>query len=279
MKKIQPITALRDTSKLEKDLLDNDGCLFITKNGYSDLVILSPEEYERLTLTDRSSFISTKIQKLGAKSPYVGPQSDPLGFVKIRADSLHIEVCGIGHNVVEIENSLKKAQSDGVAILTLPELCLTGYTAEDIFLTSTLQKKVFSAIKDLAHFSLDYNPLFVFGAPIALNNVIYNCAVLIQKGKILGTVPKSHLPNYSEFYEKRHFTEAPKENGSINVLGEEVPFGTKLLFIDENYPDLKIGVEICEDAWVPDTPSTQAAINGATVILNLSASNEVVGKK
>jgi len=279
MKKIQPITALRDTSKLEKDLLDNDGCLFITKNGYSDLVILSPEEYERLTLTDRSSFISTKIQKLGAKSPYVGPQSDPLGFVKIRADSLHIEVCGIGHNVVEIENSLKKAQSDGVAILTLPELCLTGYTAEDIFLTSTLQKKVFSAIKDLAHFSLDYNPLFVFGAPIALNNVIYNCAVLIQKGKILGIVPKSHLPNYSEFYEKRHFTEAPKENGSINVLGEEVPFGTKLLFIDENYPDLKIGVEICEDAWVPDTPSTQAAINGATVILNLSASNEVVGKK
>lgn len=279
MKKIQPITALRDTSKLEKDLLENNGCLFITKNGYSDLVVLSPEEYERLSEGDRASFVSRKNPKISAKLDYVAPQSDPLGFVKVRTESLHIEVCGIEHNVKEIEDAVARADKDKVAILVMPELCLTGYTSEDMFLTSSIQKKTFSALKELEKFSSTCDVFFALGAPIAFGNALFNCAVMIQKGKILGIVPKTYLPNYSEFYEKRHFSPAPEGNDTINVLGEEVPFGKKLLFVDENYPDLKIAVEICEDAWVPDTPSTLAAINGADVILNLSASNEVVGKK
>lgn len=279
MKKIQPITALRDTSKLEADLAESGGCLFITKNGYSDLVILSPDEYDRLTEGNRLSFVGPSYTKNPAKAHHSEEFSNPLGFVKTRAESLSIDVCGITHNVKEIEGALGRAAKDEVSILVLPELCLTGYTAEDMFMTSTIQNKVFAAIKDIKQFSKDYETFVAFGAPLIYNNAIYNCAVAVQKGKILGIVPKSHLPNYGEFYEKRHFTEAPKENGIIDIGGEEIPFGTRLLFVDENYPDLKIGIEICEDAWVPDTPSTVAAKNGADVILNLSASNEVVGKK
>ncbi|MCI2111036.1 MAG: NAD(+) synthase [Bacilli bacterium] len=279
MNKIQPITALRDTTKLKADLAANEGCLFITKNGYSDLVVLSPEYYERLADSARLSFLSPKTQLNPLKTSHSAKFSDPLGFVRVRAESLHIEVAGLSHNVQEIENAVKRAAADKVAILTMPELCLTGYTAEDLFLTSTIQNRVFEAIKKVAFFSRDFNVFFVFGAPLIYGNAIYNCAVAVHQGKVLGVVPKSHLPNYSEFYEKRHFTEAPKENGSIDIGGEEIPFGTGLLFVDENYPDLKIGIEICEDAWVPDTPSTMAAKNGADIILNLSASNEVVGKK
>jgi len=279
MKKIQPITALRDTTKLESDLSANGGCLFITKNGYSDFVILSPDEYECLTSDKRLTFVSPECQKNPLKAHHSALFSDPLGFVRTRAESLHIEVCGISHNIKEIEDAVERAEKDKVSILVLPELCLTGYTAEDMFMTSTLQNKVFGAIKEITTFSANREVFFVFGAPLIYGNAIYNCAVVIQKGKVLGVIPKSHLPNYSEFYEKRHFTEAPKENGIIDIAGEEIPFGTRLLFVDENYPDLKIGVEICEDAWVPDTPSTVAAKNGADVILNLSASNEVVGKK
>ncbi|MCI1245446.1 MAG: NAD(+) synthase [Bacilli bacterium] len=279
MNKTQPITALRDTTKLKADLAANEGCLFITKNGYSDLVILSPEYYERLAESSRLPFLSPRTQRNPIKTHHSAKFSDPMGFVRVRAESLHIEVAGLSHNVQEIENAVKRAAADKVSILTMPELCLTGYTAEDLFLTSTIQNLVFEAIKKVAFFSRDFNVFFVFGAPLIYGNAIYNCAVAIHQGKVLGVVPKSHLPNYSEFYEKRHFTEAPKENGTIDIGGEEIPFGTGLLFVDENYPDLKIGIEICEDAWVPDTPSTTAAKNGADVILNLSASNEVVGKK
>jgi NAD+ synthase (glutamine-hydrolysing) len=281
MKNIQPITALRNTAKLEKDLKTVDGPIFITKNGYSDLVIVSPERYEKLTNTldngrrATEDNINTPIEEQRIDAD----QSDPFGFVKVRASSIVVSVSAVNNNKEAIKSAVKKAFDDNVHLLVLPELCLTGYTNSDLFLTTTLQRQVEIAIRELEKWSSGYNVFFSFGAPLCKDNSMYNCAVNIYKGKILGITPKAFLPNYSEFYERRHFTPAPKENGLIEIRGKSYPFGGKLIYVDENYLKLKIGVEICEDVWVPDTPSTILALNGADVILNLSASNEVVGKK
>jgi NAD+ synthase (glutamine-hydrolysing) len=276
MKNIQPITALRNTATLEEDLKEINGPLFITKNGYSDLVILSPEYYESLIEGRRSD---TFIPAPKEETPVSTPQSDPMGFVKVGAFTTEVEVAGVSHNEEEIKKAVLKASSLGVKVLVLPELCLTGYTCGDIFFSATLHQNVERAIKELEKWSVDYDVLFVYGAPVSHNNSYYNCAIVTYKGKVLGVVPKSHLPNYCEFYEKRHFQEAPSQNGLIEIAGVSYPFGTKLLFVDSNYLKLKIAIEICEDLWVPDTPSTKAALAGADLILNLSASNEVVGKK
>jgi NAD+ synthase (glutamine-hydrolysing) len=278
MKNIQPITALRDTAKLEKDLKSNGGSLFITKNGYSDLVILSPEEYDRLAhLEERESFLPRKEAK--EEKRINTPQSDPLGFVKVRAASIPVAVAGVSHNKEEIKKAVAKAYQDGVRVLALPELCLTGYTDNDLFLTSTLQEESAKAIREIEEWSKDYEIFFAFGAPLTLDNKLYNCAIAVYHGHILGVTPKTYLPNYSEFYERRHFAAAPKENGLIEIEGTSYPFGSKLIYLDEAYLKLKIGIEICEDVWVPETPSTALALAGADVLLNLSASNEVVGKK
>jgi NAD+ synthase (glutamine-hydrolysing) len=278
MNYIQPITALRNTNKLEKDVKNAEGPVFITKNGYSDLVILSPENYQNL-IQERKSQLSPEKPVFRNKEMPNDVQSDPLGFVKVRAASVPIEVAGVKHNLLEIEKLVSQADADGVKILALPELCLTGYTASDLFLTDTLQSQVVEALLDLEKWSKRYDVFFAVGAPLSKNNCLYNCAVAFYKGKILGIVPKSYLPNYCEFYEKRHFTSAPLENSNISLNGFGYPFGTKLIFVDQKFHKLKISIEICEDVWVPDTPSTKAALAGADVILNLSASNEVVGKK
>jgi NAD+ synthase (glutamine-hydrolysing) len=276
MKNIQPITALRNTATLEEDLKEIDGPLFITKNGYSDLVILSPEYYESLIRGRKSDFTRSSTKE---ETPISAPQSDPMGFVKVAAFTTPVEVCGVSHNEEEIKKAVIEANKIGVKVLVLPELCLTGYTCGDMFFSATLHQAAERAIKELESWSKDYDVLFVYGAPLSHNNSYYNCAIVTYKGKILGVVPKSNLPNYCEFYEKRHFQEAPKENGLIEIGGVSYPFGTKFLFVDMNYLKLKIAVEVCEDLWVPDTPSTKAALAGADLILNLSASNEVVGKK
>jgi NAD+ synthase (glutamine-hydrolysing) len=278
MKNIQPITTLRNTGKLEKELKRKAGPIFITKNGYSDLVILTPEEYESLVERDTIP-LPDKLVPKKEETPVKCAQDDPFGFIKVRAQSVEVEVCGVKHNVAEIKKAVEKASRDNVSILVLHELCLSAYTCGDMFLSSTLQNAVAEAIKDLEKWSKDYKVFFSFGAPLAKGNSLYNCAVNICHGKILGVTPKSFLPNYSEFYERRHFAPAPVENSLIEIAGVSYPFGTKLIYVDENYLKLRIAVEICEDAWVPETPSTFAALMGADVILNLSASNEVVGKR
>jgi NAD+ synthase (glutamine-hydrolysing) len=276
--KIQPITNLRDTGKIESDLRENDGELFITKNGYSDFVILSPEVYDGLTQGRREVIL--KRHECNGEEPKIDvPQSDPLGFVKTRAQSIFISVAGIEKNAEEIKKAVIKAANDGVRVLVLPELCLSGYTNGDLFLDGTLQSSVAKAIREIENWSKQYSVFFSFGAPIVKDNKIYNCAVNVYKGEILGITPKAFLPNYSEFYEKRHFAAAPSENSLVTIDGKSYLFGNQVLYVDENYLALKIGVEICEDVWVPETPSTKLALAGATVLLNLSASNEVVGKK
>lgn len=280
MKNIQPIVALRNTVQLEKDLKEINGPLFITKNGYSDFVILTPEFYESHILKKDGPEPQAPVSvKPNEKRLFSSPQSDPLGYVRVKASSIEVEVCGVRHNEEEIKKAVLSSEKEEVAVLTLPELCLTGYTCGDMFFTATLHQEVEQAIVRLEKWSKGHKVFFVFGAPLSLNNCYYNCAIAIFDGKILGVVPKSFLPNYCEFYELRHFSPAPKENSLIEIQGTSYPFGTKLIFVDDNYLKLKIGIEICEDLWVPNTPSTSLALAGADLLLNLSASNEVVGKK
>jgi NAD+ synthase (glutamine-hydrolysing) len=278
MENIKPISILRDTSKVEKDLKENGGRLYITKNGYSDLVILSPDNYDKIASQKIEKPCAGDHKKYDRKSIDT-PQCNPLGFVRCRAQSIEVDVANVTANKNKILQAVKESAEDGVKVLCLPELCLTGYTCGDLFFSDNLQEKVEKSLKEIENESLAYDVFFAFGAPIVQNNSLYNCAVAVYKGKILGIVPKSFLPNYGEFYEKRHFAPALKENEKIDVMGVSYPFGTKLIFCDENYLKLKIGIEICEDAWIPETPSTKAALAGADVILNLSASNEIVGKR
>ncbi|MDD5884534.1 MAG: NAD(+) synthase [Erysipelotrichaceae bacterium] len=274
-KRIQPITALRDTTKLERDLAEQDGIIEITKNGYSDFVILSSERYE-----------AWKSETTKKECPRIEPShlvteehlSDPLGFVKVRSACFDLNVAGVRHNRDAIVSAVKEAVKDDISILCLPELCLTGYTANDLFETDSLLSKSQEAIRAILAETKDIPVLFAFGAPLRRKNSLYNCAFICFQGKILGIVPKTYLPNYSEFYEARWFSPAPEKNLMVSFDGKEIPFGKNLIFYDTYYPDLKIGVELCEDLWVANPPSTKLALNGATVILNLSCSNEIVGK-
>lgn len=278
--KIQPITALRDTAKLEKDLKDNHGTIYITKNGYSSLVILSPEEHERLIeKSSNSDIIQTTSQKAQQRLVAGKNMVDPLGFIRVRSATIPIEVGAVKRNANEAIKKVKQADKDGVSVLVLNELTLTGYTCNDIFNFQTLLDEVEMSISNILTETKGSNVIFAIGAPLRKNNDLYNCAVIISNGKILGVIPKTYIPNYGEFYEARWFSSAPEENSEINIGGKTYPFGKKLIFVCENYLKLKIGVEICEDLWAPNTPSTYLAEAGANLILNLSASNETVGKE
>ncbi len=277
-KKIQPITALRDTTKLETDLKENDGLIYITKNGYESFVLLSPENYDSLTKNANISYHTPKDNKSNPFEAKGLEQSDPLGFVNVRSSTINIEVGGVKHNEGEIIKKVHQASKDHVSILCLNELCLTGYTCNDIFQYQTILDQTEKSIIVIAKETKNDDVFFVIGAPLRKGNDLYNCAIAIHKGKILGVVPKTFIPNYGEFYEARWFKNAPENNSSIIIGNKTYPFGTNLIFIDENYLNLKIGIEICEDLWAPNTPSTKLALAGANVILNLSASNETVGK-
>ena len=172
-----------------------------------------------------------------------------------------------------------KAHQECVALCVFPELSLTGYSIEDLRLQDSLSSAVKETIELICDASQSLMPVLIFGAPVVFKGALYNCAVVIHKGKILGVVPKSYLPGYREFYEARQFADGQLIfNESIVFNKQNVPFGVDLLFKAEDYPDLLIGTEICEDLWVPIPPSSYACMAGATVIANLSASNITVGK-
>lgn len=163
------------------------------------------------------------------------------------------------------------------SIMLFPELCLTGYSVGDLFFNQNLYNNQIKALQDILKSTKSNNTIIVIGMAILDANRLYNCAVVLQQGEILGVVPKTYLPNKKEFYEKRHFTSGKDcTRHTIELCGQEVPFGVDLLFKDEH--DLCFGIEICEDLWAITPPSNQIATNGATLILNLSASNELIGK-
>ena len=181
-------------------------------------------------------------------------------------------------NVDAVISAVKKAEEKGVNVLVFPELFLTGYTISDLFYQPILLDRVENAIDELRYFSETSETLFVVGAPIRKDGKIYNCAVVFFGGEILGVVPKTYIPNYNEFYERRQFSPAPDENSAVILSGKEIPFGKNLIFENENFKDEKIAAEICEDLWAVNSPSNAHAVNGATLILNLSASDELIGK-
>ena len=201
------------------------------------------------------------------------------GFYKIGCSTPEIRVADCAGNASRIIDCVRQADLSGAHVLCLPELCLTGYTCADLFLQPTLLRGAMSELGRICRETETCEVLFVVGLPFSSGGKVYNCAAVIQKGKVLGLVPKTYLPNYNEFYEQRWFVDADEEEMHlVDVNGQAVPFGTDLLFACAEYPELRIAVEICEDLWAPLPPSTAHAMAGATVILNLSASNETVGK-
>ncbi len=201
------------------------------------------------------------------------------GFVKVAAVTPKIRVADTKYNAEVICAEIKKAAGQGAKIIVLPELCITGYTCSDLFLQEKLLRAAKEELLRIAVFCETVDAIVFVGLPFAWDGKLYNVAAAINKGKILGLVPKIYLPNYNEFYEARHFTRG-KEKAELVRLNEEteVLFGSNLLFTCESMPDLKIGVELCEDLWTVQPPSIRHARNGASVIVNLSASNELTGK-
>lgn len=198
------------------------------------------------------------------------------GFVRVAAAIPSVKVADCDFNISQIENLVKQADIENVQVVCFPELSVTAYTCADLFFQQHLLDNVQEALSKLCLFSYDTSAVIIVGAPLVNRNKLYNTAVVIQGGKILGVVPKTFLPNSNEFYEKRWFSPAnADEPETIQVAGNEVPFGTRLLFGDGSF---KLGIELCEDVWVPLPPSTHHAMNGADIIFNLSASNELIGK-
>ncbi len=204
--------------------------------------------------------------------------SDNLGFVRVKASTIHVDVCNVRHNLDAIKKEISQAVSEKVHVLVFNEMTLTGYTLGDLVFNQTILKNVLDAIEELKEFSKGKNIFFTVGAPLNVDNSLYNCAINFFNGEILGVTPKTFIPNYREFYEGRYFAKALSENIYIDLAGSKVPFGSKIIYQNSLMEDMKVAVELCEDLWASSTPSTKQAEAGATLILNLSASNEVVAK-
>ena len=199
------------------------------------------------------------------------------GYVRCAAASLKMEVANPRWNEQEMEHVIAEAVSNGVAILVLPECAMTGYTCADLFFQKTLLEETEHQIAKLKKFLEGKEIIVAVGAPIQIENKLYNMGIVLQNGHILGMVPKTYLPNYNEFYEQRWFaSSADLKESEIEFLGEIVPVGKDLLFGNQN---TYFALEICEDLWSVTPPSDTYALNGATILLNLSASNETIGKK
>lgn len=199
------------------------------------------------------------------------------GYVRCAAASLKMEVANPRWNEQEMEHVIAEAVSNGVAILVLPECAMTGYTCADLFFQKTLLEETEHQIAKLKKFLEGKEIIVAVGAPIQIENKLYNMGIVLQNGHILGIVPKTYLPNYNEFYEQRWFaSSADLKETEIEFLGEKVPVGKDLLFGNQN---TYFALEICEDLWSVTPPSDTYALNGATILLNLSASNETIGKK
>lgn len=198
-------------------------------------------------------------------------------FVRAAAASPKLQIADCTYNSGEIKRAMTEARTGGAAVLTFPELSITGYSCGDLFLQSRLLACALDALSDIASHSKGLNLLIAAGLPVKLGHSLYNCAAVVFDGRILGIVPKTYLPNYSEFYEKRWFSSSVQADSRyVEISGERIPFGSDLLF--SGGEGVTIGVEVCEDLWSAIPPSSLMALGGANIILNLSASNELTGK-
>src|ERR1700752_3357543 len=203
------------------------------------------------------------------------------GFVRVAACTQHAAIGDPATNAASVLRLARQCHDDGVALAIFPELTLSGYSIEDILLQDVLLDAVEDAVLDVVTASSDLLPVLVVGAPLRYRNRIYNTAVVIHRGVVLGVAPKSYLPTYREFYERRQIAPGDGERGIIRIGGPsliEAPFGPDLLFAASDLPDLVLHVEICEDMFVPIPPSAEAALAGATVLANLSGSPITIGR-
>ena len=198
-------------------------------------------------------------------------------IIKVAAAGPKLKVGDVAYNSEQIIAMIKE-QSD-CGIIVFPELSLTGYTCADLFLSDLLLKSAEEQLVRIAKETANVGSLILVGAPIRFDNSLYNCAAVISGGSVKAIVPKSFIPNYSEFYECRWFASGKDIKGkTVRINGTEVPFGTDIL-AEDPLTEAVLGIEICEDLWIPDKPSTHAALAGANIIANLSASDELIGKK
>jgi NAD+ synthase (glutamine-hydrolysing) len=202
------------------------------------------------------------------------------GFLRVAAATPVLRVADSDFNAARILDLLRRAEEQRVSVVCFPELCLTGYTCADLFQQAALRRAAVAALAGLVRAAAGiFSGVAVVGVPLLVDDQLFNCAAVCHDGRVLGVVPKSFIPNYKEFYEGRWFTPAATAHSREVVLdGRPVPFGTAQLFDARDVDGLLLGVEICEDLWVPVPPSSFQALAGATVLLNLSASNEVIGK-
>lgn len=204
------------------------------------------------------------------------------GFIKVAACTPEIQVADVDFNVDKIISQLEKCREEGVKVAVFPELCITGYTCQDLFFQNALLDKAMEGVVKIAKTTADSDMLVAVGVPVRANGKLYNCAAVMQDGEVRAFVPKTHLPNYNEFYEARHFAPYRGECAAIDLREygqlEFIPPMEQTVFVCEEIPELVVGFELCEDLWVADPVSNYLAKAGATLICNLSASDEVIGK-
>jgi NAD+ synthase (glutamine-hydrolysing) len=202
-----------------------------------------------------------------------------LGFLRIGAALPTLRIADVDFNVTAIINIMKKAKERNVQILAFPEMSLTGYTLGDLVQHQALLVKVQNGLEKILEESATSAIVTITGMPLVIEQKIFNCAIVLNSGQILGVIPKTLIPNYKEFYEERWFSSGKdKQTDIIELAGQRVPFGTDILFRLQGITQGIIGVEICEDLWLPLSPHEYQALAGATVLINLSTSNEILGK-
>ncbi len=203
-----------------------------------------------------------------------------LGFIRVGAIVNKLALANPLKNAEVIIKEIKKAETLGVSIVTTPELSLSGYTCGDLFLQEQLLDDSIKALEQVLNETKDIDIISILGMPLRHDNQLFNCAAVITKGKILGVIPKTYIPNYQEFYEARWFSSSKELiTEEIEILGQLVPITTNILFQDKTLKEATFGIEICEDLWTVNPPSNNHALAGATMIFNLSSSNELIGKQ
>ncbi len=201
------------------------------------------------------------------------------GFARVAACTVPVAVGDPATNAATVLEQARECHDEGVAVAVFPELCLTGYAIDDLVLQDALLDAVHGALDGLVRASVDLFPVLVVGAPLRQGHRLLNCAVVVHRGEVLGVTPKSALPTYREFYERRHYAPGDDRRGTtIEVAGREVPCGPDLLFVCDDVPGLVLHAEVCEDMWVPVPPSAEAALAGASVLVNLSGSPITVAR-
>ena len=200
------------------------------------------------------------------------------GFVKVAAATPDIRVADVEYNAGQICHMIDEAVNEGAKIIVFPELCITGYTCGDLFTQEVLLDHAREALHQIAAYTEEKDALVFVGVPLSVDGELYNVAAALNHGEILGLTTKTFLPNYGEFYEMRQFREGPRTAREILFDGKRIPFGPQILFAASSMSELVVSAEICEDVWSPVPPSIEAAREGATIIVNCSASDETIGK-